>query len=214
MLPGSQTIAGLYLQLVSISMRMESVYSKCIFWNRNRFTRLTKTHDNREARLRELLASPILNPAIRRPLQFGAKKDVKVLEGFEPFPVTFILVKFQAKNSSLLRDPDPHEVLDAFLVTVLLDLQDELCEETGWGIQMNQVYGIPGDPFSWMASLRGDYSGTDIPEPHIRRLREVLGAEGPPMWYLSQGKDGQWDTKGPFTSFDPESLLRALEYRD
>ncbi|KAG5720014.1 hypothetical protein E4T56_gene6853 [Termitomyces sp. T112] len=196
---------------------------------------------NREARLRELLASPILNPAIRRPLQSGAKKDVKVLEGFVPLddipgylcpgqipgrlpPITYygypvpatLLEKhwneevrpnldidfLTEEELELLRDPDPHKVLDAFLFTVLLDLQDELCEETGWGIQMNQVYGIPGDPFSWTASLRGNYSGTDIPEPHIRRLREVLGAGGPPMWYLSQGKDGQWDTKGLFTSFD------------
>ncbi|KAH0591405.1 hypothetical protein H2248_001483 [Termitomyces sp. 'cryptogamus'] len=39
---------------------------------------------DREARLRALLADPRLNPAIRRPLQVGVKKDVKVLEGFVP----------------------------------------------------------------------------------------------------------------------------------
>ncbi|KAG5349786.1 hypothetical protein C0989_001883 [Termitomyces sp. Mn162] len=80
------------------------------------------------------------------------------------------------------QDPNPHKVFRTFLVSALLDLEEELSEETGWGIQMNKVYGISGDPCFWMASLRGNYSGTTIPEPHIRRLREALGAEGPPMW--------------------------------
>ncbi|KAG5348920.1 hypothetical protein C0989_007148 [Termitomyces sp. Mn162] len=112
------------------------------------------------------------------------------------------------------QDPDPHKAFKSFLVTVLLDLEEELSEESGWGIQMNKVYGISGDPYCWMALLRGNYSGTPIPEPHIRRLREALGAEGPPMWYLANGDDGQWDTKGPLTPFDAEALIRALGYRD
>ncbi|KAG5349958.1 hypothetical protein C0989_001015 [Termitomyces sp. Mn162] len=113
-----------------------------------------------------------------------------------------------------LQDPDPHKVFESFLLTAIMNLEDDLCEETGWGIQMNKVYGMPEDPYHWMASLRGNYSGTRIPEPHIRRLREALGAEGPPMWYLAHGDNGQWDTKGPFMPFNPESLIRALGYRD
>ncbi|KAH0591403.1 hypothetical protein H2248_001481 [Termitomyces sp. 'cryptogamus'] len=206
---------------------------------------------DRDARLRELLADPRLNAAIRRPLQFGARKEEKVLEGFVPlddipgylcpgqipgrspptmyygYPVPASLLekhwneevrsyldtqKMTKEALEDFQDPDPHKAFEAFLVTVLLDLADELCEETGWGIQMNKVYGIPGDPYHWMASLCGNYSGTDVPEPHIKRLREALGAEGPPMWYLAYGDDGQWDTKGSFMPFDPERLIRALGY--